>query len=383
MRQPHLMLVLQENVLQHEQGGQDVHQRGYLLSLAGGGVEDHVGDDTQADALGNGVEQGHCNDGDVGRNCLTEIVVIKADLGDGANHQEANHDQRRCSSERGDGGEDGGKQGAEQEQHTGYQCGQTGTATGAYTGSGFHEGGDGGSTHDSTESRTNCIGHQCRLDAGQVTLFVQHVGLGSNADQCAQGVKQVHKQECEDHNDEVQYPDGGPVYLEALTEGLAQGGEVEGNKLGGDQGIETCVGSGDVDTGQLADNTQNPGDHDAQQDGATDVEDVQCGGDQNTNECQQRTNAVGGEVFGKVGDGDQGGGVYGQTCILQTDKGNKQTDAHRHAPFEGQGDGVEDGLPHVGEGEGDKDETLHKHRQQSDLPGVAHTQHYGVGKVGV
>ena len=48
---------------------------------------------------------------------------------------------------------------------------------------------------------------------------------------------------------------------------------------------------------------------------------------------QQRADAMGGEVFGKAGNGNQSGGVYCQAGILQTDKGNEQTDTHRNTPL--------------------------------------------------
>ena len=89
------------------------------------------------------------------------------------------------------------------------------------------------------------------------------------------------------------------------------------------------------------------------------------------------------EVLGEAGDGDQGGGVHGQTGVLKADEGDEQADAHRHAPLQGEGDGVEDGLAHVGQGQDDEDQALDKHGQQGHLPAVAITGHHGVSHIGV
>ena len=82
--------------------------------------------------------------------------------------------------------------------------------------------------------------------------------------------------------------------------------------------------------------------------------------------------------------GQQGGiAVDDELGVLQTDKGNKQANAHADSGFQRQGDGVEDGLAHIGQGQHDEDDAFNKDGQQSHLPAVAHGEHNGVGKVGV
>ena len=278
------MCVLQENVLQNEEKGQYVHQGGDLFGLAGEEVEHHVGDNAKADTLRNGVAHGHGNDGDVGRNGFPKVVVVKTDFGDRADHQKAHHDQGRSGGEGGDGGEEGGKQGAQKEEQSRNQGGETGAPPGADTRRRFHEGGHGGGTHHSTGGGADGVRHESGLDAGQTTLVVQHIGLGSNPDQGAQGIKQIHKQEGEQHNDKIQDPDGGEIHGEALAEGFAQAGEVHRNQLGGNQGVEAGGGIGGVDAHKLAQNPQKPGGKDPHQNGTPHPFDVEDGGDQNSHQ---------------------------------------------------------------------------------------------------
>ena len=75
---------LQEHILQHEQHCQHIHQRLDRLALAGGNVQQNVADDAEANALGDGVEQGHGDDGQVCGDGLGQVVQLEADLADGA-----------------------------------------------------------------------------------------------------------------------------------------------------------------------------------------------------------------------------------------------------------------------------------------------------------
>ena len=99
-----------------------------------------------------------------------------------------------------------------------------------------------------------------------VAVRVQHVSLGGNTDQGAQRIEQVNEQEGEHDGEEVQDANAGEIGLEYLTEGLAQSGEVETDKSGGDNGVHACIGVGHIDTGDLAEDAQHPGDKNAVQD---------------------------------------------------------------------------------------------------------------------
>ena len=51
---------------------------------------------------------------------------------------------------------------------------------------------------------------------------------------------------------------------------LAQRGEVEADECGGNDGVHACVGIGNIDAGDLAEDAQHPGDKNAVQDAALD-----------------------------------------------------------------------------------------------------------------
>ena len=57
--------------------------------------------------------------------------------------------------------------------------------------------------------------------------------------------------------------------------------------------------------------------------------------------------------------------VHDQLGVLQADKGNEQADAHADRALQGHGDGVEDALTHIGQGQHDEDDALHKHGHQA------------------
>ena len=69
--------------------------------------------------------------------------------------------------------------------------------------------------------------------------------------------------------------------------------------------------------------------------------------------------------------------------VLQADEGDEQADAHADGLFQVEGDGVEDSLPDIEQGQKDEDQPLCQDGCQSHLPGIAHAQDYRIGKVGV
>ena len=171
---------------------------------------------------------------------------------------------------------------------------------------------------------------------------------------------------------------------------MAQSGQDAGDgDTGGEvrhHAVKAHFRIGNVQAGQLADNAQQPGDEDAPEDAALDFFHHQNRGDQHTDDGQQNGDALSAEGLSVVAEavyGHQCGGVHHQLAVLQADEGDEQSDAGGDGALEGHGDGVEDGFPHVGQGERDEDQALHKHGGQRHLPGIAHAAYYGISKVGV
>ena len=373
--------VSKEYVLEHKQQGKHIHKGSDLLCLAGDGIKHHIRDDSKADALGDGVEQRHCDDGNVCGDGFAQIVIVESDLGYGADHQETDHDKCGCGGKRGDCGEYGGKQCAQQEEETRNECGKTGASAGTYTGCRLNKGGNGGGAQHSTHGGADCISEESRLDAGQVALFIQHIGLCRNADEGAESIEKVNKQKCKDNNHKVQRLDNGKVNAEALTEGLAQCGKISGDKLSGDKGVESGFRAWSINTTNLAEHTQQPGCDDADEDGALDIPDVQGCGNYGAHKCQQCAQTMGGEVIGKACDCYEGGGINCKTCVLKADKCNEQTNTHRYAALESQGNGVKDSLANIGKGKDYKNNAFDKYCQQRHLPAVAKAENNSIGQI--
>ena len=365
---------LEEHVLEDKQHGQHIHQGADLLflGLAGDQIDQGPGDHADGDALGNAVSGGRGQNGQEGGDALAGVIEV--DLDGGTHHVEAHDDQGRSRCKGRDGEEQRAEDGGQQEQDAGGHSGQTGAAALGNAGSTLDEGGGGGSAQHSACAGGDGVGHQCALDVGQLAVLVQHVGLGCHADQGAQGVKQVHEQEGEHDGKEVQEVKVGEIRLEHLTKGLAQGREVKADKSGGDHAVHARIRIGHIDAGDLAEDAQHPGDQDAVQDAALDLLDQQDAGDGHADEGQDGTHAhaVEGLAF-EVLVGDQRRvAVHDQLGVLQADKGHERADAHADRALQGHGDGVEDALTHIGQGQRDEDDALHKHGHQGQLPAVAH-----------
>ena len=90
------MLWLYHNISTDKQHSQYIHQKADLLflCLSGYKVDDHVGDNAKGDSFGDTVHKRHCDNTDECRDRFCE--VLKIDLRDGCQHQEAYNDQRRC-----------------------------------------------------------------------------------------------------------------------------------------------------------------------------------------------------------------------------------------------------------------------------------------------
>ena len=111
---------------------------------------------------------------------------------------------------------------------------------------------------------------------------------------------------------------------------------------------------------------------------------MQDSSDGQAHQSQQSADTLGREIPNEAGNLDQGRTVvHSQTGILQANESNEQADAHRYTPFQGQRNGIENGFTDIGHGQGDEDQTLCKHSQQRDLPGVTHALHNGVGQVSI
>ena len=342
-------------------------------------MQHHIGDDAHGNAFGDAVEQRHGDDGQIRRDGFGHVILVEADFGDGGDHQVADHHQRRSSRERRDRREDRRKEHGSQEQQAGGQRRQTRATADSHAGSGLDEGGDGRSAHHSADSGADGIRHERRLDARQAAFLVEHIGLGSHADEGAEGIKDIHEQEGEDDDDEIDNADVAEIHVEALAEGQTQLGEIR-QRHRREQRVEAVRRIRHINACHLAEYADDPGRQNAQQDRAAHMMDVQRRHDEQADQRQQRADTVRVEVFGEARNRHQRGGIDRQTGVLQADEADEQADTDGNAALERQRDGVEDGLAHIRQAQHNEDQALDEDGQQRDLPGVAHAQHDGVGQ---
>ena len=357
------------------------------MSLAGEQVHGYIADGTKGDTFGNAVAEGHGNDGNVGRNGFTEIIEVDAD--NGAEHQEPYDDQSRSSGKGRNSHKERGQEQGQQEQHSNGNRRQPGPAAFGNPGSTFYESGNGAGTHHSTYAGGHSISQQSPLDMGQLVVFVQHIALGGYANDGAQGIKQVHKQEREDNHKEVQGEHPAKVHLHKERrradgqEGRQPAGKIGEYAEGAQLGIRYVQAHG------FAQHAGNPGAQNPKQDVALHVFNNQNSSKHNAQHGQENGNphtverAVGHglgkgiqrNLRGRVGDDDPG--------VQKTDEGDEQTNTYGNGLLQGQRNGVENRFPDTGQGQQNENDTFHENRGQSHLPGIAHLLHHRVGKVGV
>ena len=235
-----------------------------LLGLAGKDLDDDVGDDACADAGGDVGGERAEDDHHEGAEGLSEVGEV--DLGQAADHQEAHEDQGRAGGGVGDYHEQGGGEDGQQEHDAGGEGGEAGAAACLHARGGLHKGGDGGVAGAGTHAGTDGVHQEGLLNAGEVAVFVQHLGLTGHAQNGAQGGEEVTKEGDED-------PDGGAggeqaAEIEVEADGAqvaeigdgkgmsGENGDAEGDAQNGDDGNANEDGALDIIGGQHADDGQ-------------------------------------------------------------------------------------------------------------------------------
>ena len=197
-------------------------------------------------------------------------------------------------------------------------------------------------------------------------------------------LKKIYEKECKYYNNKVQRCNCREIHLEQGRCNRCRCG----NDAAGDQAVETSFCIRNIQACQLTDNTQYPCDQDTQQDVALYVLDHQEGCDQQTNQCQYHGNAFGleGACFYRAIKGEQTyqcGTIHYDMCILQTNKGDEQTNTNRYCNLQARRNRIKDCFTHICQGQDNKDNTLNKYCSQSNFPAVTHAKNNSVGKVGI
>ena len=379
------MCVLQEDVLQYEKHRKNVHEDADLLflRLAADQVDQDVGDDAHRDALGDTVHERHRDQAEEARDRLG--VVREVDLQEGRDHEETDHDERRRRRERRDRKEDRGEEQGQREEDRGDHGGKAGAAALGDAGSALNESRRGGGSEQSAGGSADRIREERSGDLRKLAVLIKHVRLGGDADQGAQGIEHVDKEEGEDDDEEVEREQVGEIHLQEgrRKRGNREArGEVRQDRIHPDRGVRR------VEAGDLADDAEAPGDEDAPEDAALDLADHEDAGDDDADERQKDRDALGAEGAVREGgleavQGDQRRAVDDDAGVLQADEGDVDADTGRDRVLDRHRDRIEDRLTDICHGEDDENETLAEDRGERRLPAVAHAEDDRVGKIGV
>ena len=188
-------VLLEEEVLEHEEHGDDAHHLVQFLALAAEQADEHVGNDTEGDAFGDAVEQRHGKDAQIGRDGRVEVFFGHLELSHVAEHEEAHDDEGGRGGKGGNSRENGREEHGHEEEEGRGQRGEAGSPAHGHAGRGLDKGRGGGSAEDCARRSSDGVGKEGRAYLGQAALLVQHLGFGAHADDGSQRVEKVNKKE--------------------------------------------------------------------------------------------------------------------------------------------------------------------------------------------
>ena len=343
--------------LETEQDGHHIHGDGDFLVLSAEQVDDHVTDETDDDAIGNAVCQGHENHAKEGRQSFG--VIVKRNLCHRGDHHHADDDEDGGSGSSRNGQEQGRKEQCQRHADSRREGSQSRTSAFVHTGSTLQEGDDGTRSQQTGCRRTDGIGHECLFGTGKLAIL-HHACLGGNTDERADGVKEVHEQQGADGNHHIDAPQVGKV-------------ELEENGSNGRRQVEQSVKGG-----QTHGDTDKGREEDAPQESATHLVHHDHQREDHTDDCQQ------GSTGRDVTEGKHGCGIaHHNAGILKSDERDEESDTHGRGIFQRFGDEVDNQGTEVADRQQDENDALQEDRRQGKLPGIAHVEADGVGKEGV
>ena len=240
-----------------------------LLGLAAHELDEHVHDDAGAEAVGDVAGEGREHHHDAGADGV--VKVREVDLREALEHQKADIDQRRAGRGIRDGDEQRRKEDRQQEHDAGDERGQAGAAAGFHAGGGLDKGRDGGVAGQRADAGADGVDEEGPLDAGQVAVFIEHVGAVGNGEHRAERGEEI-TEETYKHKDE---PARGEHALEIEVEhDVAQLAEVR-------------HGGNTVERRHTERDADERGGNDADEDGALDVQGVEHNDEQQAADGQQ------------------------------------------------------------------------------------------------
>ena len=362
-----------------------------------------VGNEANADTLGDGVREHHHDDGQEGGGGVDRGGEVNA-LDVVLHHENADVDESRCGSSAGDNGEHGHSKHSGEEESSGGQSGQTGSTACGDARTGLNEGGDGGGTQHSAGAGCDRVAdHDLAVVVRLVVLVGEDSVTAAAANDGAHGVEHIdHAHGDHDHDDgEDRHALGDNALAgEHVNEG-AENRVVAGEEVlevlpefpgnaGGIAGEDGQIGHAEGDTGD-------GGADDTEDDRALDLQLIKDSNEEQTDEgngsrlCGHSRDGLpnghavshaeeGVVVYhlaapvGEVNKADLGVVVgHDNAGILEADVSDKQTDTDRDSASYGNRHAVEyhfaEGLAFdLDEGESQEEKTGNEHEEE-DLAG--------------
>ena len=190
-----------QDVLENEQHGNHIQEDRNFLELAARNLDERVGDEAEADTIGDGVGKRHHGDRQEAR--YGNLNVLPVDVGRVAKHQHANDNERRRGRSAGDDASDGAEEErCKNEQDADDNTGQAGAAAFADACRAFNESGHSGSAEDCAANGRDGVCDERFIALGQVAVLIKHAGSLRGTDQRADSVEAIADRKGDDRRDQ-------------------------------------------------------------------------------------------------------------------------------------------------------------------------------------
>ena len=381
-----------------EEGADDPGGGVDLLGFAGEEADKDVGDEAEADAVGDVVGEGHHGERQEGRD--RDGGIRPVDIAHAGDHQGADIDERGRVCAGGHKGGDRAQEQRDEKQHACDDAGQTGAAADGDTGGGLDKGRDRAGAADGAHAGGKRVGEHGAVHVRDLllALFIldEHISAAAGAVERAERIEHVDDAErerggCEREDepaDAVTLHSEVAAEVKALGEDLAEchiAEIAEGvQRVQGDAGEEVLVKAGDGEAQRVIDDCAA---EDAPEDRAADAALAQHrDGDERPDSHEDGHNGAPSRAAEQIQGHEPDAGrriVHDDAGVLKAEEGDKQTDTGGDRRLDRRGDGVEDEAAQAGDGQQDENNAVRQHEKQRVGVAEAETEADRVDKKGV
>ena len=197
--------LLDKQEVDHKGNGCNPHERLDVLCLAGREVDEDIGDEAEADAVGDRVRHRDAGDDEECREGIRDLRPV--DVDDVAHHEVADDHEGAAGCSGAHDGDDRCEEGSDDEEDASEDRGQAGAATISCARGRLDECRDGGSAAEAAHSSSCGVDDQNLLDVLDRAIVVQEVALLGDCHGSAHRVEEVghHEREGIDKKDRRRY----------------------------------------------------------------------------------------------------------------------------------------------------------------------------------